>query len=334
MLLAIVIVNYRTPKLVIDCLCSLENEIEVGSHTVIVVDNASGDNSVEQIQQAITDNNWSQWVQILPSPVNGGFSAGNNLGIKAVAADAYLLLNSDTIVRAGTINSLLKAMANHPEAGLISPRLEWPDATPQISCFRYRSPISEFIGAAKTDLITQPLKNYEVHIPVSDSPIEPEWTSFACVLIRREVIEQIGLMDEGYFMYFEDIDFCRRARNAGWQILHFPEARIVHLRGGSGSVKADLIARKRPKPYLYASRSRYFATFYGKTGLWFTNLLWFAGRTISFMRELVGNKKPHTCEYEEQDIWTNWLNPMKLPLLPGRDNLTELSSKILLSKTK
>ena len=319
MRLAIIIVNYRTPKLVIDCLTSLQNEIEVDQDSVVVVDNASGDGSVEQIEQAITKNSWNQWVQIVPSPINGGFSAGNNLGIKAVIADAYLLLNSDTIVRPGAIKSLLEAMQAHPEAGLVSPRLEWSDSTPQISCFQYHSPFSELIASAATGPITKLLKNYDVPIPVSDTPIEPDWTSFACVLIRREVIEQIGLMDEGYFMYFDDIDYCRRARNAGWKILHYPQARVVHLRGGSGSVKADLAARKRPKFYLYASRSRYFAKFYGPFGLFLANLFWLTGRTISLARELVGNKKPHTCEYEAQDIWMNWYQPMKPSPLPGRN---------------
>ena len=247
------------------------------------------------------------------------FSAGNNLGIKAVIADAYLLLNSDTIVRPGAIKSLLEAMQAHPEAGLISPRLEWPDGTPQISCFRYHSPVSELIASAATGPITKLLKNYDVPIPVSDTPIEPHWTSFACVLIRREVIEQIGLMDEGYFMYFDDVDYCRRARNAGWKILHWPQARVVHLRGGSGSVKADLAARKRPKSYLYASRSRYFTKFYGPFGLLLANLFWLAGRTISLGRELVGNKQPHTCEFATQDIWMNWYKPMEPSPLPERN---------------
>lgn len=319
MRLAIVIINYRTPKLVIDCLASLQPEIEVGQDSVVVVDNASGDNSVEQIEQAITRNNWSSWVKLLPSTVNGGFSAGNNLGIKALTADAYLLLNSDTIVRTGAIQSLLDAMESHPKAGLISPRLEWLDGTPQISCFRDRSPVSEVIASAQTGPITKLLQRYDVPIPVSDTPIEPEWTSFACVLIRREVIEQIGLMDEGYFMYRDDNDYCRRAREAGWQILHWPHAKVVHLRGGSGSVKSDMVQRKRPPNYWYASRSRYFAKFYGKIGLWVANLLWLTGRSISLAREVVGNKKPHTCEYTAQDIWTNWLDPMKSPSLPGRN---------------
>ena len=311
MRLCIVIINYRTPKLVIDCLASLENEIEAGRDLVMVVDNASGDDSVTQIEEAIAKNNWDNFVRMLPSSVNGGFSAGNNLGIKAVKADAYLLLNSDTIVRSGAIKSLLHAMETHPEAGLISPRLEWPDGTPQISCFRYLSPVSELLKAAKTGPLTKLLKRYDVPLPVSDKPIEPQWTSFACVLIRHEVIEQVGLMDEGYFMYFDDVDYCRKAINAGWRILHWPDARVVHLRGGSSSVKAELAARKRPKPYYYASRTRYFTTFYGSVGLWIANTCWLMGRSVSLARELIKNKQPHTCECEAQDIWLHWRSPMK-----------------------
>jgi N-acetylglucosaminyl-diphospho-decaprenol L-rhamnosyltransferase len=308
--LAIVIINYRTPQLVIDCLKSLENQLKVGDDQVIIVDNASGDNSVELLQQTITDHHWFSWVKLLPSPVNGGFSAGNNLGIKAIEADAYLLLNSDTIVRPGAISSLLHAWKTHPEAGLISPRLEWPDSTPQISCFRYHSPLSQLIDAAATGPVTKLFQQYDVPMEVSNTPFEPEWTSFACVLIRREVIQQIGFMDEGYFMYFDDVDYCRRVHEAGWQILHWPEARVVHLRGGSGSVKADMAARRRPRPYLYGSRSRYFAKFYGIVGLWLTNLLWLVGRSLSWVRELIGNKKPHTCEFQAQDIWINCLTPL------------------------
>jgi N-acetylglucosaminyl-diphospho-decaprenol L-rhamnosyltransferase len=210
MRLAIVIVNYRTPKLVIDCLTSLQTEIEVGRDLVAIVDNASGDDSVVLLEEAIALNDWSQWVKVIASPVNGGFSAGNNVGIKAVTADAYLLLNSDTIVRPGAIATLLRTLENCPEAGLVSPRLEWPDGTPQISCFRYHSPISELIDAAATGPITKLFFHYNVSLPVSAVPIEPEWTSFACVLVRREVIERIGLMDEGYFMYFDDVDYCRQ----------------------------------------------------------------------------------------------------------------------------
>jgi len=311
--LNITIVNYRTPKLVIDCLASLAEEVAGRDYLVVVVDNASGDDSVAQIERAIAKHNWD-FVRVVASSVNGGFSAGNNLGINSAIADAYLLLNSDTIVRPGAISTLLQALAE-PKVGMVSPRLEWLDGTPQISCFSYRSPVSELIRAAATSPISKSLKKYDVPIPVADEPSNPPWTSFACVLIRHEVIAQIGLMDEGYFMYFDDLDYCRKARNAGWEILHLPQARVVHLRGGSSSVKADVAARKRPKQYYYASRSRYFATFYGDSGLTIANLFWLTGRSISALRELLGNKQPHTCEGEAQDIWHNWRSPMK-PFLP------------------
>jgi hypothetical protein len=310
--LAIVIVNYRTPQLVIDCLKSLEGEVQSNPTTqVIVVDNNSGDDSLPVIEKAIQDNTWQDRVSLIPSPVNGGFSYGNNLGIKAIQADNYLLLNSDTIVRHGAIKSLLEALEKYPQAGIISPRLEWLDETPQISCFRDRSPINELINAAKTGIITKIFNKYDVPLPVSDQVMEVEWTSFACVLIRKEVIDKIGLMDENYFMYFDDIDYCRRTREAGWQIVHYPFARVVHLRGGSGSVKKDIATRKRPSAYLYASRSLYFAKFYGIFGLWLANLFWLAGRSISLVREIIEKKPPQTCELEARDIWLNWYNPFK-----------------------
>ncbi len=118
-------------------------------------------------------------------------------------------------------------------------------------------------------------------------------------------------MDEDYFMYFDDIDYCRRTTEAGWQIIHYPLARVVHLRGGSGSVKKDVALRKRPPAYLYASRSRYFAKFYGIFGLWFANILWLIGRSISLTREIIQKIEPQTCNSEAIDIWSHWLNPLK-----------------------
>jgi len=311
MKLAIVILNYRTPDLVAQCLASLEKEIEPITDTVLVVDNCSPDDSLSKIQYTIETNNWGSWVKLIASPVNGGFSAGNNVGIKAITADLYLLLNSDTIVRPGALASLKQAAASHPEAGLIGPRLEWSDGEPQISAFRYHSPLSQIIDAAATGPITKLLEKYDVPITLPDQPMEAQWVSFACVLVRKEVIEQVGLMDEGYFMYFEDVDYCRLATQAGWKILHWPSAHVVHLRGGSGEVRSNIVARKRPARYFYASRARYFAKFYGVLGLWLANICWLIGRSISLTRELLTKKARHTCEYQGQDIWTDWLNPLQ-----------------------
>lgn len=301
--LAIVIINYKTPQLVIDCLKTLETEINTAQYKVIVIDNASGDDSPEILKSAIAQNQWETWVEVLASPVNGGFSAGNNLGIKAIEAEFYLLLNSDTLVHKGSIDLLLSKIKQNPQVGMVSPRLEWPDGTPQVSCFRYHNFFSEMIDSAGTSIITKLLSPFDVPLSVSETAFTPQWTSFACVLIRRQVIEQIGYLDEGYFMYYEDVDYCRRAQKKGWLILHIPQARVIHLRGGSSSVKTEIASRQRPPSYLYASRSRYFTKYYGRLGLLGANLCWLMGRSVSKLRETIGHKKPHTCEYQEQDIW-------------------------------
>jgi N-acetylglucosaminyl-diphospho-decaprenol L-rhamnosyltransferase len=200
---------------------------------------------------------------------------------------------------------------------MIGPRLEDPDGTAQVSCFRYRTPISEMLLAAGTGVLDRLFARWVVAIGVFDDPTETPWLSFACVLIRRRVIEQVGMMDEEYFMYFEDIDYSRRVREAGWGIVHDPRARAIHLRGGSSSVKSAMRRRARVPRYYYESRSRYFAKFYGgPAGLLLANVLWLTGRALAVLRELLRTKRPHSCAREAVDNWTNWSRPLRRPTLP------------------
>lgn len=326
--LAIVMLNYRTPRLTVDCLESLDGQVRSGKDLVVIVDNGSGDGSVERIERAIADHSWSEWVRLIGSEVNVGFPSGCNIGIRAVDADAYLLLNNDTIVLPGAIESLLGALEAHPEAGIISPRLQWPDGRRQVNCRRYITPISEFMAAASTGPVSKLLKRYDILMPISDGPEEPQWLCFASAVIRREVFEKIGLLDEGYFNYFDDVDFCRRTWGAGWRVLSWPEAEVIHLIGSSQSVESSRAEGKRRPAYYYASRARYLAKFYGTGGLWAANLLWTAGRLIALMREVVRNKKPHVCEKEWRDIWINWRDPMKPPVREEVKPLEHLAQTI------
>lgn len=307
--LAVVVLNYRTPDLVLDCLETLVPEMAVGEQ-VVVVDNDSGDDSASMIGARIEERGWGKLVRLVEAGGNHGFSAGNNVGIRSVDAEAYLLLNSDTLVRPGAIEGLRRAMAAHPEVSLFGPRLEWPDETPQISAFRDPSPLSEFDRAAGTGPVSKVLRRWSVSPPRQEQPVPFAWASFAAILVRRSVFEGIGLMDEGYFLYFEDIDFCRRARLAGFKGLYWPEARIVHLRGGSGPVKESQAQKSALPPYYYASRSRFFAKSYGRFGLFCANLLWMGGRCISILRETLTRKKPHLCAKEGRGIWHRFLRPV------------------------
>ena len=311
--LAIIIPNYRTPRLTVDCLASVEPEIDKMSDCVVVVENGSKDDSAERIKAAIAQHGWQRWVRLLRSEVNLGFPAGCNLGLRAVEADNYMLLNNDTIVRPGAVASLLKALDEHPDVGIVTPRLEHPDGSPQTSCFYYRSPKTELLKAAATGPLQRLLGRSDGTMPLSDVPTEAEWVCFACVVIRRDVVRQVGLLEDGYFLYFDDIDYCRRAWKAGWHVLYWPEAKIVHLVGKSNPLEALAAARKRKPYYFYASRTWYYAKFYGRTGPLLANLCWTAGRALGLARELTGNKQVHTSEKEWLDIWTNWLKPFKPP---------------------
>jgi GT2 family glycosyltransferase len=299
--LAIIILNYRTADLTRACLESLEHEAAPGIR-VVIVDNASGDGSAEALAKLIADRGWSAWATLLTSPVNGGFAAGNNLGIRSVDARAYVLLNSDTIVRRGAMAALQDAMRARPRAGIIGAGLVTKEGTPDGSFFRIPGPLSEFVRAANTGIVERLLARHAVTLPASDLPLEPGWVGFACVLIRREVIDAVGLLDAGFFMYFEDLDYCRRARAAGWGVLYWPDAKVVHLLGGSSKITEHGRHRRRAPRYFYEARARYFARYYGRPGLWAANCLWHLGRLVCWPRELLG-RAPSRREREATDIW-------------------------------
>ena len=313
--IAAIIINYKTPVLTLECLASLQSELaDLPGSQAFVVDNASNDDSVAAMEHEIKARSWEDWVEIVRSEQNAGFSAGNNLGIAAArhryAFDGYLLTNSDTIIRRGALKALADALTRSPKIGLVGPRLEWPSGEVQASCFRAISPVRELSAAAKTGVLSRFLRG---DLPI---PMDPnngagseavEWISFACVLLRAEAFADIGQMDEGFFMYYEDVDYSCRARAAGWQIAYAPEARVVHLRGGRTPQEFAQEERKRRPRFYYQSRSRYLAKYYGRTGPLRANLCWTLGRGISLLRELTSRKPPHTVANEAVDIWTGSL---------------------------
>ena len=296
----------------IGCLKSLVSELELitssfGEARVVVVDNDSGDDSLNRLSQWRDQKSSyiQERIQILPSKANGGFAAGNNLGIRAQKANYQLLLNSDTIVRPGSILTLLNSLSLKSEIGLMGPRLEFLDGYPQESCFRDQGIISEFLRGAQLDLAFRVFSKKVVAIPVAEAAHTAiDWTSFACVLIRDTVFSEIGLMDEKYFMYFEDSEFCARARRAGWLVGHEPDARVVHLRGGSSSVKRRSAQKKRLPSYYYESRSRYFVQRGGFITLALANFSWLLGRTLCQAKRFLGKSADSAIKREWLDIWT------------------------------
>ena len=349
--LTVSIINFRTGALTLDCVRSVLADLDatgpdatgpdatgpdatgpdatgtngtgtgrIAAH-VVVVDNRSDDGSAETVADWIAAQDPAPPVSLIRSETNSGFSGGHNQAIAAVPAAFTLVLNSDALVRPGFFRALLDAAAANPGAGLFAPRIEYDDGTPQVSCFRLPSPASELIRGAATGPVTRLLARHDVpmEVPPDGTPIASDrigWASFACILLRGTMIEEIGPMDEGYFLYFEDTEYCLRAGRAGWRIVHVPDARVVHFRGGSGPVKALAAAQSRLPGYFYASRTRFFHQAYGRGGVLAANLSWHLGRGLAQLRRLAGKPVPGAAAHEARDIWTDVAAP--LTDRPGR----------------
>ncbi|WP_439621373.1 glycosyltransferase family 2 protein [Gemmata sp.] len=279
---AVVVVNYNTAGLTVDCLASLATEPGVRA---VVVDNASPDGSGARIAAAIAANGWGGWTEFLPAGRNGGFAAGNNVALRAIFAaapadrpDYVLLLNPDTVVRPGAVARLVEFLDARPRAGIAGSQLEYPDGTLQESAFRFPTVASELENGLRLGLVSRALARYVVApVPRAD-PHRTHWVCGASMLVRREVFERVGFLDEGYFLYFEEVDFCRRAARAGWECWAVPASRVVHLLGqATGMSDAAKVTRRVPRYWLEARR-RYFVKHHGPVRAWAAAALWAAAR--------------------------------------------------------
>ncbi len=309
--LLIVIVNYRTPTLTIDCLRSLVDEVASLPETqVVVVDNASGDNSVAQIEDAITTEGWSDWVSMIASEHNGGFAFGNNLAIRPALESSnpppyFLLLNPDTFVRPQAIQTLIKFMDQNPVVGIAGSRLEEPDGTPQRSAFRFHTIPSELNSGLRLGIVSRWLANWIVAPEVSEASCQTDWVAGASMIIRREVLEQVGLLDEEYFMYFEEVDFCLRANRNGWSCWYVPESRVVHLVGQSSGVTNTKILPKRRPQYWFDSRRRYFLKNFGWFYAALADFFFLFGFILWRIRRVIQSKPDNDPPYFLTDFWKN-----------------------------
>ena len=294
--LLVVIVNYRTPRLTIDCLHSLVGEIRSLPNTrVAIADNDSGDNSVAEIAAAIAAEGWSEWASFAPLDRNGGFAFGNNALIRPVLESTnppsyFLLLNPDTVVRPGALKALVDFMDAHPEAGIAGSRLEDPDGTPQESAFRFHNIFTELDFGWRLGPVSKLLKNKVAAPPISQEICQTDWVAGASMIVRREVFEKVGLIDEAYFMYCEEMDFCLQANKAGWSCWYVPESRVVHLVGQSSGVTDTKAVRKRMPQYWFDSRRRYFIKNYGFLYAALTDICWASGFAAFQVRRAVQGK--------------------------------------------
>jgi N-acetylglucosaminyl-diphospho-decaprenol L-rhamnosyltransferase len=314
MSLQVVIVNYRTPALALDCLRSIAGSMEAHADWgVVLVDNYSGDNSAAQFEEARRSEGWQRWLSLLPLTENGGFAAGNNAALRRLLAqsrssDYFLLLNPDTIAHPGALSALVEFMDGHPEVGIVGSRLENRDGTPQRSAFRFPTLGGEWENGCRLGVMSRLLRHWVVAPPVRDHAHPTDWVSGASMVVRREVFDAVGLLDESYFLYFEETDFCLQAARAGWSCWYVPESRVIHLVGQSTGIGAP---RRRMPRFWFESRHRYFLKNHGQPYTHLANLAWAAGHGLWRARRRL-QRKP---DLDPPSLWWDFI---RFNLTPDR----------------
>jgi len=248
--ITIVIVNWNTKDLLCDCLESVYETVDDLSFEVIVVDNASRDGSVAMVREAFPA------VDIIENSENRGFSAANNQALRVMRGRYALLLNTDAVLTKGAVHELVAFMDGHDEAGMAGGQLLHEDGSRQNSIANFPTLFSLLMNLPLLEVLfpgRYPSKRYEHR-----EPRAVESVIGACMLVRREAMGEVGMLDEGYFFFFEETDWAFRMRRAGWKIYHVPSARIYHLQGRSIGRDA------RSRMAFYRSRYRFFDKWRGR----------------------------------------------------------------------
>lgn len=286
----VVTVNYRTPELAIRCLGSLVGERSSVAHLeAVVVDNASGDGSADRIRAAIDARGWGAWARLVENPRNAGFGAGNNLAIREALAsptppDSVLLLNPDAALDPGALGALVRFLDAHPRAGMVGPRTEVGRGNHLGTAFRFPGVLSSLDEGLHFGPVTRLLARWQLAPPPRPEAHVADWLSGGCVLIRRRLLEEVGLFDEGFFLYFEEVDLAWRSARAGWESWYVPEASILHDAGASTGASAGRELARRMPPYWFASRRRYFLKNRGRLVCFLADLAWAGGNALWIVR--------------------------------------------------
>lgn len=293
---SIIIVNWNTRGLLAHCLQSLEDTIRDISFEVWVVDNGSSDDSVAMVREQFPQ------THIIANSENVGFVRANNQALARCQGRYVLLLNSDTQALPGSLNKATRFMDEHPRAGIMGVRLLNPDGTFQASYTPFPTLWREFLmlnGLGRR--LVRP--KYPSHGPeVEKGAQKVDYVEGACLLVRREAIDQVGKLDERIFMYAEDVDWCYRFVQAGWEVWYLPQVTIIH-HGGQSSKKR----RGRMEAELYRSRIYFFRKHYGLVQSQLLRLLvylitpvkWTVHQVVSFLsrgrkgRNVVGWRELH-----------------------------------------
>lgn len=299
--LAVIQVCYRSADYIERGLPALVKQVEeLGHGRIVIVDNASPDDSGQRLVDFVKARNYGHVVEVLLSERNAGFGAGNNHGIRHLlesgcVPDFVYLLNPDAFPAPNTLQGLISFLEAHPNASAAGGDLRLEDGTPQTSAFRFPGVLSEFETYAKIGLITRALHRHRVSIPGPvDRPLQVDWICGASMMIRTRDLMQAGLFDERFFLYFEEVELCKRLSSKGRPIHYVPGLEVIHISGASTGLLGT--TRGRMPAYWFESRSYYFYKTQGRLGLLLCNLSALAGTLLYRLKMAVkgrGGTMPH-----------------------------------------
>lgn len=282
MRLCAIVVNYRTAITTVKSLQNLLADLADFDAFVVIVDNDSQDGSEAVLRNFVEGSGEHNRVQVIQAGRNGGFGYGNNVGIRwalqsGECPDYFLLINPDAYPEPGTCRALVEFMDCNPKAGILGTAIRGIEGTLRRSAFRFPTLSSEFESMIRWSVVTRMLSSRVVAPPIPSCTVKTEWVSGSCMMVRRKLFETVGLFDERFFLYFEEIDLCRRVQQAGWETYWVKDACIVHDAGLATGIND--YSRPRPK-YWFDSRRYYFSKHYGRAYLWAANVAWLAGWSV------------------------------------------------------
>lgn len=290
---AIVIVNYRTADLTIANVEALTAErVLLPDLKVMVVDNGSGDGSAEKLAASLMHYCNEGWLEIVPLPINGGFGWANNQGILRLMRrpnppEFISLLNPDAIIEVGAILTLYEAILKAPDCAVAGSQLINPDDSLSGSAFRFPTIGREFVGASKIHALGRLMGVASTLVEIGKAG-SVDWVTGASCMIRTDALAQCGLFDDGFFLYFEEVELMFRLRKAGWDIQYVPSSRVKHIGGAATGVREGKSERNPGKPdYWFHSRRRFHALSHGRFKAGLAGIAWLSGNFVGNIGALI-----------------------------------------------
>jgi GT2 family glycosyltransferase len=297
--LSIIIVNWNVCDLLRRCLASIEANRSALSLEVIVVDNASSDESVPMVEQEFPQ------VHLITSRENLGYTGGNNLGAKEAKGRYLLILNPDTEIVGDALEQMVAYLDRHPAVGAVGPQLLYPDGSVQSSRRRFPQLATAFFAGTPFSWRWFRDNRFERAHCMADRPDDEiqsvDWLVGAALLIRGETWQEVGPLDDQYFMYFEELDWCRRCRDTGWEIHYLPLAQVVHHHKGAVKQVATT-ARMR----FYRSKILYFRKYFGTGWATVIRLFLLTNYTWLLTEEMAKWAIGHRREVRHQRMRAHW----------------------------